>query len=155
MSALLTGKMCLKAWEAVEAAVVVAADTGIANKCAGTVVVLDPQTDEPLFAADVDVKHPDAEKYRVIAHAKAELSARTGMSSRDVQQNAPHLYEDGDVKYGGSVWRDGLVVAFSGVQAVIDEAFAGMMADLLVGMCQDKVTRKGGIMDSDLIFIEA
>ena len=43
--------------------------------------------------------------------------------------------------------------AFSGVQAVFDEAIAGTMLRWIVALCQDEMTRKGGVMDSDTSLI--
>lgn len=45
------------------------------------------------------------------------------------------------------------MVAFSGVQAVFDEAIAGTMLRWIVALCQDEMTREGGVMDSDTSFI--
>lgn len=58
------------------------------------------------------------------------------MPSRKVGQQCPHLFRDGDVKYGGSTWVDGLVVGFSGVQSEIDEFVANVMAQAIIAQCR-------------------
>lgn len=170
MSALVTRELCVKAWEVVQPLIASAHAEGVINKRAGTIVVLDPTLDYApslrissvaIFMDHVDQTYMDWQKYREIAEAKAMLSFRTGLSSRDVQQLAPHLYkepindEKGDVKWGGSVVRDGLVVAFSGVQAEYDEWISGVMADLLIAMCRRQMTAPDGYMAADSSFIDA
>lgn len=169
MSALLTEEMCQRAWDVIFTAVEQAAHLNVTNKYAGVLVVLDPTLeyapslhakDHYLFMKVIRRMDPKADVYRDIAFAKAQLSWRTGRSSRDIQQNAPHLYQEpvnqdpGDVKWGGSIVREGLVVAFSGVEAVYDEWIAGMMADLLIAMCRHEMTKPDGIMSSDNSFID-
>lgn len=169
MSALLTRAMCERAWNVVLAAVETAAGDGVINKHAGTIVVLDPTmayapsvriSSVALFMEHVTAAHPEWHKYRDFAQAKAMLSWRTGRSSRDVQQNAPHLYlepqntgDQGDVKWGGSVVRDGLIVAFSGVQPEYDEWIADTMAGLLIAMCRREMTKSDGLMEAGNDFV--
>jgi len=62
------------------------------------------------------------------ARAKAMLSWRTGMDTHLVQQRFPHLYAEGDIKFGGGVFRDGIVVGVSGVQWYFDQMFAELTA---------------------------
>ena len=165
MSALLTPEMCHKAWYTIEVAVDAAADDGMINKFAGTIVVLDPTSggnadSSVLFKKTLSRDHENAAKYEEFALAKARLSHRTGRSSRDIQVNAPHLFKEpyshevGDLKWGGSVVREGLIVAFSGVEAVFDEMIAGWMADALIAMCRHEMTRPDGIMASDDSYID-
>lgn len=147
--------MCSIAWCCIEPAINEMFSCRVTNKFAGTIVVLDPtDTNRFLFTASIESDYTrnnpdDAKKYARFAAHKAELTARTGMPSRVVQQTAPHLLTNGDIKWGGSVIRDGLIVGFSGVQAVYDEMFAGMMAEVLIAMCRDAMTKPGGIMASD------
>jgi hypothetical protein len=127
---------------------------GVTNKLAGNIVVCRPKleaTDEFgfIFVEDVDSNHPDAARFADIAAAKAETSWKTGLSSRVVQQNAPYLYGPGMTKWGGSVVENGLVVAFSGVEAVFDEAIAGNMLKWIVALCQHEMTRPQGVMLSE------
>jgi len=102
-----------------------------------------------LFEGRIDTSERRPTKYDLIASDKARVSWRTGLPSRVVQQSSPHLYVSRDTKWGGSVVREGIVVAFSGVQAVYDEWIAGMMADLLVAMCRDEMTKDDGVMARD------
>jgi hypothetical protein len=169
MSALLTRQVCERAWEVVSLAVDCASDVGIVNKMAGTIVVLDPTmpynpstkiSSVAIFMEHLSPTYPDMQKYSEYAQAKAMLSWRTGYSSRYIQQDAPHLYkapfngEPGDIKWGGSVVRDGLVVAFSGVQPEFDEWIADTMAGLLIALCRREMTRpRDGIMAADSSYV--
>ena len=155
----LSAQICQKAWEITLGTVLMAAANNVTNKLAGTIVVCVPRINDPdqgfdtVFIADVVGEHPDREKYEDIAVAKAEVSWLTGLPSRKVQQDAPFLYESGMTKWGGSVIENGLVVAFSGVQAAFDEAIAGTMLRWIVALCQDEMTREGGVMSQDTSFI--
>lgn len=150
----LTKKICGDAWEIARASVIHAHDYGVTNKLAGTIVVLDPWTGEVLFEEDADEDHENAEKYCEIARAKARVSWETGMTSREVQQNAPHLYKPGMTKWGGSAVEYKLVVAFSGVQAVYDEAISWSVLAWILAMCRDEMTKPDGVMANDSSFIE-
>lgn len=59
-----------------------------------------------------------------IARGKALVSWRDGKNSHLVQQEYPYLYNEGDIKFGGGVSRDGIVVGVSGVQWYFDQMFA-------------------------------
>lgn len=154
----LSTEICEEAWRITCASVLFAANYGTTNKIAGTIVVCLPLFDQGgesnfIFVADVDMYHPNNEKYEQIAKAKAEVSLRTGLPSRKVQQDAPYLYQEGMTKWGGSVIENGLVVAFSGVQAVFDEAIAGTMLRWIVALCQNEMTKEGGVMGNGESFI--
>lgn len=66
------------------------------------------------------------------AHEKARVAWRTTMDTHLVQQRFPHLYGEGDIKFGGGVSRDGIVVGVSGVQWYFDQMFA----ELVVSACK-------------------
>lgn len=158
MYAGLSNEICHMAWAITKASTLEAARHHVTNKAAGTIVVCSPRTIvnddfDVLYRSDVDSDHPNRNKYEEIAIAKAKVSWNTGLSSRKVQQDAPHLYQPGMTKWGGSVIENGLIVAFSGVQAVFDEAIAGTMLRWIVTLCQHEMTREGGMMDSDASFI--
>lgn len=156
----LSERLCSTAWDLVAPAVERAWASGLTERRAGCVVVLDEplpgptaaRAAAPLFIGYVE-EGEDPELYRVHALAKAEVSARTGLSSRGLQQQAPHLYRPGMTKWGGSVVRDGLVCAFSGVQPVFDEMIADWMAGAVISLCRHEMLRPGGVMDSDLSFL--
>ena len=149
----LTQEICELAWDIVQPSIAHAADLNVTNKHAGTVVVLDPWSGAILFQGRVNDNHPDREKYDTIALAKAEVSWETGLTSRQVQQDAPHLYRPGMTKWGGSAIENKLVVSFSGVQAVFDEAISWMVLNWILGLCQHEMTRPGGVMASEGSFI--
>lgn len=63
-------------------------------------------------------------KYKPIAEGKTEISARTGLSSREVQLMRPDLLEVDDVLFWGSAIEGDIIVAGSGVQPWVDEAIS-------------------------------
>lgn len=149
----LTPSICKEAWNVARASAVFAAAAGITNHEAGTIVVLNPADGTVLFQERLAVGGPNPERYDTNALAKAQLCWKTGLPSRVVQQSAPHLYRPGMTKWGGGVVENGLVVAFSGVQAVFDEAIAWSVLAWIVAMCQDEMTKPGGVMDEESSFI--
>ena len=137
----ITTEICQQAWEIITPSLAAASKDGVTNNHAGTVIVLDPQTEEVIFSAVIDSEHEKALMYSEIAKAKAEVSRRTGMPSSLVQTQDPDLYVEGDTNWGGStVDEGGLVVAFSGVQAVFDEMIAEWMASAIRAICRDQMT---------------
>jgi hypothetical protein len=160
---LLTTEICEQAWGMILPAVETTAEAEITNKFAGTIFVLNPTilfagqdalpTNAVLYSEIVG--ETEDEKYTGIAEDKAYVSWKTGLPSRIVQQQAPHLLATGMTKWGGSVVRDGLVVAFSGVQAVFDEMISGWMADTIIALCRHEMTKPGGVMASDSAIIES
>ena len=63
-----------------------------------------------------------------IAHSKARITSRTGLTSREVQLMRPGLLEPGDIKFWGSAILDPIIVACSGFQPWYDEAVANAVA---------------------------
>ncbi len=149
----LSGAICADAWGICRPAVIEAANSRITNKIAGSIIVLSPQDGTVLYRGHITSGHPDAVRYDEIALAKARVSWATGLPSRRVQQDAPHLYQPGMTKWGGSVIQDKLVVAFSGVQAVFDEAIASMMLAWIIAICRDEMTKLDGVMNSEGSYI--
>lgn len=66
--------------------------------------------------------------YAAFARGKAKLSWATGLESRRVQTQSPHLLRSGDSLLWGSVCLDGIVVAASGAFPQFDEVYAGTVA---------------------------
>ena len=67
--------------------------------------------------------------YAAIALSKAYLSAREGMSTREIQLMRPYILRSGETTYFGSVYRHGVSVGVSGHDALYDEMLAGHIAD--------------------------
>lgn len=166
-------QICATAWDIVQPAIRQAAEQGVIDRFAGAVVVLDPYAtsvsgyqdgqsvaeaaDQPgvLFMAEIDGSTEiDPATFRRVALAKAHVSLTVGHPSRIVQQQMPHLYQAGMTKWGGSTVRDGLVVAFSGVQAVFDEMISGWMADAVIALCRNEMTRPGGVLEQRSIYVD-
>ena len=104
----------------------------------------------------LDPDRPDAAKYDEIALGKAGVLwglrpvLGPNFTTRDVQQNYPHLYLPAMVKYGGGICRNGVVYAFSGVQANYDEAFALSVAAWVEAMCREAMVEPNfGVMKQD------
>lgn len=77
--------------------------------------------------------------YQEIASKKAELSARTGLSSREVQLLHPELLQYGDTCFFGSVICGDIVVAASGVEAYFDEACAKIVLTIILALIEHKI----------------
>ncbi|HEX6257910.1 MAG TPA: hypothetical protein VFZ48_00350 [Candidatus Saccharimonadales bacterium] len=166
----LTKQDCEQAFLIARASLRAAAEMrGVANKFAGTFIVMDPfaqpSSNDPalvsleeaygaiLFERRVDDAYPDASNYDKVALAKARdlwvLRALLGpnFTGRDVQQHCPHLYRPGMTKWHGAVCRAGIVYAYSGVQGNYDEAFSATAAEWLEAGSREAMTCKGGVMD--------
>lgn len=120
----LSREICENAWAMIEPGLTRGADLGLLNGYEGSLVVLDPAAGDGsiLFTA-----HPGGrvhEKTLGYATAKAAVAFRTGRDTSTLRTHYPHLYREGDIIYPGGVVRDGLVVAYSGVQGEIDEMVA-------------------------------
>ncbi len=100
-----------------------------------------------------EYSHGDPEhwkyEFQKIARSKAEISWRTGLSTRVIQLTAPHLLIEGDTIYYGSVVIDGIVVAVSGFKQEIDELFAGMIALACKGLSSYKTKIDETIANSE------
>jgi hypothetical protein len=170
----LTNEMCVNAFEIACNGLYVAYDLGVANKYAGTIVVINPfilpSSSDPsmvdldevrraaLFISRVNEAHADVEKYDELALVKARdmwvLNHFFGITSnRDIQQNYPHLYRPGMTKWHGGTCRDGIVIGFSGVQGNYDEAMVEMVSTWLTAMCREEMTKPDGVMASDSAYI--
>lgn len=152
--------ICDTAWTMVLPSISNAAEVGLINKRAGAIVVVDPRhpfgrTDDfestmPVIFHRTIRGEVEDERYSDIAMAKAYVSYRTGLPSSRVQQEYPYLYEEGDTKWGGStVAPGGLIVAFSGVQAVYDEMISEWMASAIRALCRYSMTGPGGPMNTE------
>lgn len=105
-------------------------------------VVLDPGTENILYEESFGEdktkwKYP----YDEIARSKARLCQRTGMVARNVQKDAPWLYEKGDTRYVGGVIKNGLAIAASGLQDYLDEMISWMVFSAIQGLCRDYIAK--------------
>ena len=132
----ITREICGQAWAMIEPALARGADMGLVNGRRGSLVVLDPSSSDGaiLFTA-----HPDGDVHEETlgyAKGKAALALRTGRDTSTLRSHYPHLYQPGDIKYPGGVVRDGLVVAYSGVQGEIDEMVAEWFVAAVRALCR-------------------
>jgi hypothetical protein len=141
-------EICAQAWEIILPSIEKAAAMGVTDRLAGTVIVLDPtlETHEILFTGHVGEPNPNPTGW---ATAKAAVTLRTGLDSSRVRQDFPHLYKEGDIKWPGAIVRDGLVVAFSGVQGEFDEMIAEWMVSAIRAICRDAMLRPGGAAEAE------
>ncbi len=161
----LTPHLCSAAYDIVAPAVLAAAKAGTINKCAGSVVVLNPAIPyEPKYQGAIDpqgmasdsffdlvlwenpfgdIGRYDIDKYIAIARAKAFVSYLTGLPSHLVQQQFPSLYVPGMTKWGGSavagVGPMRLIVAFSGVQWHFDQMISEMVVSAIQAVCHEQM----------------
>lgn len=139
--------ICANAWAALQPSIEHMSTLGITNRHAGVVIVLDPNESYDTEMFDYlpivftgQASDQDYDKYREIAWSKASLSWRTGLPSSLVQTQYPYLYQEEDTKWGGStVDKGGLIVAFSGVQAVYDEMISEWMASAIRALCRNEM----------------
>lgn len=131
----ITPEICAQAWAIVEPAIKRAGELEVIWKYTGTLVVLDPIKDDGsvLFQASAgEVNEPTIE----FAKAKAAVVHRTRRDTSSLRDVAPHLYTAGDVKWPGGIIREGLIVAYSGVQGELDEMIAEWFASAVRGICR-------------------
>ena len=73
----------------------------------------------------------DGEEFFTIAHRKLEAAAREKMDTRAIVALSPWLLQPGEYYYDGGVYRDGIVVAVSGVHAAVDHMLAAMIVEMI------------------------
>lgn len=117
------------------------AQPGISGERVLHVVVADPDGrasfDEAVLAErSFGAPPPWGADYRGFARAKARLAWRTGLDTRLVHQQSPHLLRAGDTLLWGSALREGILVASSGAHPWFDEALCGSVLELLRALAQ-------------------
>lgn len=120
------------------------------------VVVIDPT--EPLDLLDdgnilYEYSIGDEEDWQYdfkgIAHQKAYATWRYGMPTQVISEQRPWMLTGEDTPYFGSAYRDGIIVAASGVQPWFDQMFSEMIASVIAALCFDEMRKPGGIMSRD------
>ncbi len=79
--------------------------------------------------------------YEEFASGKAYVSERTGLDSRVVAFTQPWLLQPGDIKYGGGVYREGVVVGASGNEWYYDQLFAEWVASAIQALIRADVQK--------------
>lgn len=69
--------------------------------------------------------------YIQIARKKAEITARTGLSTGDIRRHQAYLFRRGDSRYAGSAIVDNIIVAVSGLPDHLDEEVSTKAAQKL------------------------
>ncbi len=126
------------------------------------IVVLDPVAAaenrwEPLWQGAIGEQDQSkwARPYNEFAVKKTQVTLRTRMPSHVVQHDLAHLYAKGDFKYGGSEYRNGIVVGASGLAWHLDYAASSMTAGLLDAMVKGAFEIEYAKKDAHFIGIEA
>lgn len=132
----LSKDICAQAWAIVEPAIASAAKNGVANGFRGTLVVLDPVAADGSILFTAAAGGDPGDRTLEYATGKARLALRTGRDTSEMRDWAPHLYAKDDIKYPGGVVRDGLVVAYSGIQGELDDMVAEMFCAAVRGICR-------------------
>lgn len=104
-------------------------------------VVLEPNTPEILYEESFGDKTKWQKPYDQIALSKARLCQRTSMVTRNVQNDAPWLYEGDDTRYVGGVIENGLVVSASGLQDYFDEMISWMVLSAIQALCREFIAK--------------
>ena len=141
----LTKELAQEAVEVVMPAIMNMMAQGKVNRRDLAIVILDPGVlfvaGQSRFDRAILYKHsignPSGwgDHYDDIAAGKAAVTWMTGLPSHMVQQLAPHLYSEGDVRHGGSANLMGIIVACSGVESFFDQMFAEMIASACRALC--------------------
>jgi hypothetical protein len=136
-------EICAEAWAVLVPAITKAAELEVTNGLRGTIIVLDPNspTNEVLFTGHVGDEDPE---FLRNVHGKVAVTLRTGLDSEKVRMDLPHLYQAGDIKYPGAIRRDGLVVAFSGIQGEFDVMICEWMVATIRAICRVEMHGPGG-----------
>ncbi|WP_061960524.1 heme-binding protein [Demequina flava] len=150
----ITSDICAQAWDVITPSIERGYEQGLLNRFKGGVVVLDPaDTSGPaLFTAHLG---EDPESFVEWATAKAAVAARTGMDTSRMRDHSPHLYRAGDIKWPGGIAREGLVVAFSGVQGEYDEMIAEWLVSAIRAICRIEFAAPDGPSLNGGPFLEA
>jgi hypothetical protein len=130
----LTTEICAQAWDLIEPSIAHGASTGLLNGPVGSLLVLNPLDNSELFIA-----HPGGmihEETLRNARGKAAVALRTGADTSRLRDHSPHLYAPGDISYPGGIVREGLVVAYSGVQGEYDEMIAEWFVSAVRAICR-------------------
>lgn len=140
--------ICRQAWAILTPAIEKAAHDGLIDGLRGSILVIDPNSPshEILFVGHVGEEDP---QFLVNIKAKAAVTLRTGLDSSRVRQDFPHLYQAGDIVWPGAIKRDGLVVAYSGVQGEFDEMIAEWMVSAIRAISRDLMLRPGGAAEAE------
>lgn len=128
---------------------------GVSGERVLHIVVIDPCC-EPATSREAAVLHEHSigdparwgADYAGFARAKAVLAWRLQCDSQRVQDEAPHRLARGDTLLGGGIIRKGLVVGVSGAHPWYDTACAGIVAELILALAQQRARdlRAGGAL---------
>ncbi|WP_062073646.1 heme-binding protein [Demequina sediminicola] len=149
----ITTEICAQAWDVITPAIKRGYERDILDGFKGGVVVLDPAdaSAEPIFTAHLG---DDPASFVEWATAKAAVAARTGMDTSRLRDHSPHLYRAGDIKWPGAIVREGVVVAFSGVQGEYDEMIAEWLVSAIRAICRVEFSNPDGPSHNGGPFLE-
>ncbi len=131
----INSEICATAWAMVEPAIIRSAELEVTNQVSGNLVVLDPTADEFSVLFTAHAGEPD-ERTLTFATNKARVVFRTRRDTSTLRNAVPHLYAPGDISFPGGIIREGLIVAYSGVQGEYDEMISEWFASAVRGLCR-------------------
>lgn len=126
----------------------------IRERVVARIVVLDPTTPQECVSLPVlwegGIGEEDSTKwpkpYSEYALRKAELTWKTKLPSHLVQRNNPYLFENDDFKYGGSEYREGIIVATSGLawhdDYLVSASLAAMLHAMTIGAFEEELKKE-------------
>jgi len=126
--------ICARAWELIKPSIDQAVASETFNQPNGALVVLNPSdpAGKPLFMGPLG----EPGKFPEYATNKARLAYRVHMDTTSLRHDLAHLYQPGDIKWPGGVWRDGLAVGFSGIQGEFDVMICEWFVAAVKAICR-------------------
>lgn len=132
---------CAQAWDLVHEAFKLGAQTGLISQYQGGLVVLNPVDPDgaPIFTAGIGER---GEEFVGNAVRKCRLAWREQKDTSRILAEHPYLYRDEDLPWPGGIFRDGLVVAFSGVQGQFDDMISEWMISAIKHISRERFERQ-------------
>jgi len=87
--------------------------------------------------------------FKAIARDKAFQTRKHETPNQLIVERAPWLLHGTSFPFWGSAYRDGLVVAASGVQPWYDQMLSEMVASAIAALCMNEMRKPGGILEED------
>lgn len=103
------------------------------------IIVADKGTGDIITERSIGAPNEKMSRYAALALNKAQLSARTGLSSREVLTMQREALRPGDPKYYGSAIHGDIVVGCSGAQQWWDHTFASWVLASILGLHDEEI----------------
>ena len=125
-------------------------DTMIGGPVSST-IQWSPLLQDDIILAEYSIGDPKKWEwdFKAIARSKAYQTRKYGMPNQLVVERMPWLLHGTDFPFWGSAYRDGLVVAASGVQPWYDQMLSEMVASAAAALCINEMRKPNGILEED------